>query len=204
LEEWQRVFVRQALEQMIGGEQFNEAYAAWAATHPALSRGVARGQIIDGNFLNAVVQDDPGFGWRLMPVPNVTASIDPEGPSPDSRSIRLQLGGDSPADSQLLRQLIIVDPHTSYRLTFVARSQDLVTGGLPVIKVLSASNRNPRVLGQSESLASGSSSWTKQNFDFSTDDTGAIVVSVQRHGCTQSPCPIFGKIWLSSFSLVRN
>ncbi len=150
------------------------------------------------------MQDDPGFGWQLLAVPNVSASIDPSGPSPATRSIRLQFEGDNPLDSQLLDQLILVEPNSRYSLSFVARAENLVSGGPPVILVLVGSGKATRILSQSEPLSTGTNGWTPDKVDFSTDEnTSAVKVSLQRLPCKQSPCPIFGMLWLSRFSLAK-
>jgi tetratricopeptide (TPR) repeat protein len=203
-EEWERAFVRESIAQLISADQFNDAYAAWTVSHPDLGKTAARGQLVDGTFSQPILQDEPGFGWQIARIPNLTTAIDPAGPTPGSRSIRLQFGGDSSTDTQILRQLVLVEPGARYTLTFVIRAEELISGGPPIINVFNASAKNPRVLGQSEALPMGSAPWSPFKIEFATDDAAsAIVIILQRRPCPQSPCPVFGKLWLANFSLSR-
>ena len=102
---------------------------------------------------------------------------------------------------QLVSQLVLVEPSQHYRISFAARSQDVVSGGLPVVTVTEVSAARKR-LGQSQALSKGSADWKVFSFEFATQPgTNGIVLSVQREGCTSSPCPIFGVISLDSFSI---
>src|SRR5207253_1854046 len=126
------------------------------------------------------------------------------GPGPGARSLRLEFGGDSAPGSQLIYQLVLLQPNSRYSLSFVARAEDLVSGGPPVILALAANSETTKILGQSDPLSVGTSGWRAFNVNFSTDEsTSAVVIAVQRLACNQSPCPIFGKLWLSRFSLEK-
>jgi hypothetical protein len=205
-DEGESTLLHQTISALLTAEKFSDAYSAWAATHALTSKDAERGpgQLLNGNFVEPIMQDDPGFGWQLMVVPNVSASIDPAGPSPATRSICLQFTGDNPLRSQLLYQLILVQPNSRYSLSFVARAENLVSGGPPVILALDASGKATRILSQSEPLSAGTNGWTPYKVDFATDqNTLAVVIALRRLACEQSPCPIFGKLWLSGFSLTK-
>ncbi len=202
----ERALLHQTISALLTAEQFSDAYSAWAATHALTFKDAERGpgQLLNGNFVEPIMQDDPGFAWQLLLVPNVSASIDPAGPSPDTRSICLQFTGDNPLRSQLLYQLILVEPNSRYSLSFVARAENLVSGGPPVILALDASGKATRILSQSEPLSAGTNGWTTYKVDFAADqNTSAVVIALRRLACEQSPCPIFGKLWLSGFSLAK-
>ena len=196
--------LHQTISSLLAAEQFYDAYRTWAAAHHLTvdSGATSSAQFFNGNFVEPIMQDDPGFGWQLPAVPNVSASIDPSGPSPDTRSIRLQFTGDNAPGSQLLHQLVLLQPNSRYSLSFMARAEDLVSGGPPVIRALSGAGQTTKILGQSVPLSPGTSGWSPYKIDFSTDEnSSAVVIALQRLACTQSPCPIFGKLWLSGFSL---
>jgi tetratricopeptide (TPR) repeat protein len=202
----ERTLLHQTISALLTAEQFPHAYSAWAATHSPAASNTEKGpsQFLNGSFVDPIVQDDPGFGWQLLPVPNVSAAIDPSGPSPATRSIRLQFSGDNALGNQLIYQLLLLEPGSRYSLSFVARAENLVSGGPPVILALSASGKTTKILGQSEPLSPGTTGWTTYKVDFSTDqDTSAVVIALRRLACDQSPCPIFGKLWLSGFSLAK-
>jgi hypothetical protein len=57
-------------------------------------------------------------------------------------------------------------------------------------------------LGQSPPLSKGTTGWNVVSFEFTTQPTtNAVVLSVQREGCSAPPCPIFGVLSLDSFSI---
>jgi hypothetical protein len=98
-------------------------------------------------------------------------------------------------------QLLLVEPLQRYKINFAARSQDIVTGGLPIVIVTDASGDH-KTLGQSRALSRGTTAWNVVSFDFTAQPTTkAVVLSIQRQGCSTSPCPIFGAISLDSFSI---
>jgi hypothetical protein len=59
-----------------------------------------------------------------------------------------------------------------------------------------------QLLGKSENLPSGTTSWTKLQFDFITLATSrAAVIRLQRSNCDSPACPIFGTMWLDEVSI---
>jgi hypothetical protein len=124
-------------------------------------------------------------------------SLDSGEPHSGSKNLRIEFSGSSNPN---VSQLILVEPSRRYRINFAGRSQDVVTGGLPLLVVSDATDS--KHLGQSAPLAKGSSEWQPFSFEFTTTpSTTAVVLSLQRENCTTSPCPIFGAISLDSFSV---
>jgi tetratricopeptide (TPR) repeat protein len=200
-----RAIMHEIISSLLGAEQFSDAYSAWAAAHLLTIDGNAKASVgfLNGDFLEPIRQDDPGFGWQLPVVPNFSASIDPAGPTPSTRSLRLDFGGDSDPATRLLYQLVLLEPNTPYSLSFSTRAENLVSGGPPVMLALTA-GKNPRILGRSEPISPKTGGWDSGKMDFSTDgNTSAVVVALQRVPCNQTPCPIFGKLWLSGFFLAK-
>lgn len=186
---------------LISTRQFHAAYLAWLPGHRSVAATGSPAQLVNGDFAAPIVQNDPGFGWQLEGDPAVTASIDPSGPN-GARSLRLQFDGASTPGSVLVHQLTLPSPSTRYSLSFMARAEQLVTGGPPTIIVLDASEDAPKILAQSIPIAAPNSDWTRYQVDFSTAErTSAIRIGLQRMYCAQSPCPIFGRLWLSQFTL---
>ena len=195
--------VRDILADLLKFRQFSEANAVWAVNHDR-EPGASIEQLLNGTFIEPITQDGQGFGWRTQAVPNVSVSIDPAGPSGGTRSVFLQFGGDSNPASELLEQLILVRPKTKYSLRFMAKVENLVSGGLPLIVVTDASSDDQKILSTSKPLGPGGSHWLEQSMDFRTEDgTSAVRIKLQRLPCPQSPCPVFGRLWLSSFTLSK-
>jgi tetratricopeptide (TPR) repeat protein len=186
---------------LISTRQFHAAYLAWLPGHRKVAGTGSPAQLVNGDFAEPVVQNDPGFGWQLAGDSAVTAAIDPSGPN-GARSLMLQFNGASTPGSVLIHQLILPSPNARYSLSFMARAEELVTGGPPTIIVLDASEDAPKILAQSSPIAAPNSAWTRYQVDFSTAErTSAIRIGLQRMYCAQSPCPIFGRLWLSQFTL---
>jgi tetratricopeptide (TPR) repeat protein len=201
------VLLREIISELLQARQFSDAHAVWAADHGRSdSNGTAvSGPFLNGDFVEPIIQNDPGFGWQLVVVPNLDASIDPSGPNPGARSLRLEFGGNSDPGSKLIHQLVLVQPNSHYSLRFMAKTEDLVSGGPPVILALAADNEPAKTIGVSKSISTGTSGWSAYEMDFSTDEkTGVVDIALQRLSCVQNPCPIFGKLWLSGFSLRKN
>src|SRR5882724_5062272 len=196
--------LHETITQLLSARKFDDAYAVWVTGHATEvgDRGTKPGHIVDGNFMNPIPQNDPGFGWQLGVVPDVRMSIDPTGPQLGARSLRIEYQGDSPPGSWSIRQVVLLEKHSRYSLNFVARADQLVTGGAPIIVVLDAVGG--RLLGQSNPISVGSTGWIPYKVDFDVDEvTSAATIGLQRQACSQSPCPVFGRLWLSGFSLAK-
>ena len=192
----------QTITQLISRKQFTEAYVAWALVHPKAPR--TPGGIINGSFADPIGSADFGFGWEMKAVANVAPAIDNAGPTAESRSLVYQFNGASDPASLLLSQLVLVQPKVHYSLNFVARTSDLVTGGPAVVFIFDASANPLTSVGQSKPIAPGSDQWVNYQVDFTTgNDTSAIVIALERMPCAENPCPAFGRLWLSRFSLAK-
>ncbi len=129
-----------------------------------------------------------------------TVSLDSVQPHSGARNLRIEFGGNSNAAVSVVSQLMLVEPSKRYKVNFAGRSQDIVTGGLPLVVVNDTSAEQKR-LGQSPPL-SKTADWQVFSFEFATPPaTNAVMISLQRENCTSSPCPIFGSISLDSFSI---
>jgi Flp pilus assembly protein TadD len=204
-DELDRRLSRQTIASLLTSKQFSDAYAVWALTHSAAIKSGANpsGQILNGDFVDSISQNDPGFGWQLTPETTVAVAIDALEPASGTRSILLSFNGESAPGIPLLYQLVLVEPKTRYSLRFKASTKDLVTGGPPVVVVIDADSA--KALGQSSTVPAGTNPWTENQVDFSTDEkTSAVMISLQRINCSQTQCPVFGRLWLGRFSLSKS
>lgn len=194
---------RELVEQLLAKGAFKEAFEIWKLTHGIESgKGPAEASIYDGGFEGPLAFDQRDFSWRVPRDLQATSiSLDSSQPHSGSRDLRIEFGGNSNPGTILVSQVILVEPSRHYKINFAGRSQDVVTGGLPLVNVSDASGDHKR-LGQSPPLAKGTSGWQFLSLEFTTTATTiAVVLSLQRENCTTSPCPIFGSISLDSFSL---
>jgi tetratricopeptide (TPR) repeat protein len=187
-------------DQLIAKGAFKEAFEIWRGDHhEEPERGPS---IYDGGFEGPLSFGERGFGWRILRNLQATSiSLDSSQPHSGSKNLRIEFEGNSNPGSVLISQLIPVEPSTSYQINFAGRSQDVVTGGLPLLVVNDAWGGS-KLLAKSPPLVKGTSNWQLFSFEFTTTPTTtAVVLSLQRENCTTSPCPIFGSVSLDSFSL---
>jgi tetratricopeptide (TPR) repeat protein len=186
---------------LISANAFKEAFQIWRQEKTGASREQGASAIYDGGFEGTLSFDEPGFGWRVFRgSQSVKLAADSSSQQSGSKSLLVEFLGDSNPDTPLVSQMILVKPSTRYRLNFAARTQEIVTGGLP-LAVVSDSGSGKR-LAESPPLAQRSTDWRVVSFDLQTEpQTAAITLSIQRKNCTTSPCPIFGSVWLDSFSI---
>lgn len=186
---------------LISTNAFKEAFQVWRREKtPANGQGSTA--IYDGGFEGPLSFDEFGFGWRLLRgTQTVKLVADSSLQQSGSRSLLVEFSGDSNPDSPLLSQIILVKPGSRYRVNFAARTLEIVTGG-PPLAIVSDLGGSRKRLGESPALAQRSTDWQVVSFNFQTDsNTEAISLSIQRKNCTTSPCPIFGSLWLDSFSI---
>jgi tetratricopeptide (TPR) repeat protein len=186
-------------DQLLAKSAFKEAFEIWKSAHPiSPANGSSGPAVYDGGFEGALAFGESGFGWRVPRDLQAAVSLDSSQAQSGARSLRIDFSGTTNAR---LTQLILLNPSGHYRINFAARSQDVVTGGLPYFAVNDAA-ADSKLLGQSAPLAKGTTVWQSYSIDFtSAPTTSAVVLSFQRESCTTSPCPIFGSVWLDSFSI---
>jgi len=177
---------------LFNSKAFKEAFA--------LRQGAQETSLINAGFEDPLVLNESGFDWIIAPPQKNRLAIDVSEKSSGAKSLQINLDGSWTPGTPLLSQTFIVDPNTSYRLSFAVKTKDLVTGGPPVIVVNDAVNN--QLLGKSDNFPTATSPWTKLSFDFKTLPTSqAAVIRLQRNNCDSSPCPIFGTLWLDEFSI---
>jgi hypothetical protein len=186
---------------LISANAYQEAFQVWIKSQTTRS-GDSIPEFYDGGFEGPLSFDERGFGWRMTRgSPSVKLAADSSVRQSGSKSLLIDFSGDSNPDTSLVSQVIPVKPVTRYRLYFAARMHKIVSGGLP-FAVISESAGTRKRLSESPALPQGSADWQTVSFDFVTEpNTHAVTFSVQRKQCTTSPCPIFGSMWLDSFSI---
>ena len=178
---------------------FRDAFEVWGGSDLTRSPGP---RLFNGGFEDQIVLSGATFGgWILSPEQTKNKlAIDMSEKSAGARSLQINFGGEWNPGTPLLSQTLIVEPGKTYRMSVSVKTQDLVTGGPPLITVNDAVNN--QLLGKSENFPSGTTPWLKLSFDFTTLATSeAIVIRLQRNSCDSSLCPIFGTLWLDEISV---
>jgi len=191
---------REIVEQLLARNAFIEAFEIWKGGQPAGATAL----IHDGGFEAPLSFDRVGFEWRVpRALPAVLLAVDSNKAHSGSKSLRLEFNGVSGTEPPFVSQLIMIEAPARYRISFAARSQEIVSGSLPLVVVKDAAGEK-KLLGASPPLSKGTSDWHVSSFEFDVPvATQAVFVGIQREPCATSPCPVFGTIWLDSFSLER-
>jgi hypothetical protein len=191
---------RALIAALIAQRQFSQAHELWLAGAGASD---AQQDLFDGDFERSISSDEQGFGWKPTKTTQaVYITLDSNGPNSGKQSLRLDYAGNSDPATPIISQLILVARDSWYRLSFAARTEDLVSGGLPVVVVVDAAS-NRRLIAQSPPLSRGTTGWRDFSIDFKTANTTAVTINIQRQFCSSQPCPMFGRAWFDSFSLLR-
>lgn len=183
---------------LLAAEDFAGAYEVWSG-----GRGAGRGSFADGGFEAEARTDEEGFGWRFTrDTRGVNFSLDTDAPREGARSLKVEYAGGSEPAAHAVSQLLAVEPGARYRLTFSARTEELVTGGPPLVEVVSASKPGG-ALAATAPLPRATGGWRDFSLDFTAPPSGAVRVALRREPCASSPCPVFGGVWLDAFELKR-
>ncbi len=177
----------------------DEAFKLW-------SKNGTRGEVgstTDSGFEGTVIHDEPGFGWQLdNRDETIVVSLDSREPFNGEQSLMIRFAGTSEPSFSVIAQLVKVEPSTRYRLSFAARTQDLVTGGAPLLVVSSAEAGDGTLIASSKPLPPGTNPWQNYTVEFRTSDASkAVRIIVRRQQCSEAPCPVFGRVWIDNVSL---
>jgi tetratricopeptide (TPR) repeat protein len=186
---------------LIASGKLAEAFEVWGAGRAG---GDARlEKVFDGGFEEAIDANEQGFGWKpTLATATVHILLDANAPQSDQRSLRLDYAGGFDPAVAVVSQLVIVAPHTRYRLSFSARTEDLKSAALPLVAVKDAGSTQA-ILARSSPLSDTVAGWQTFALEFETADSSAITINIQRAPCPVNPCPMFGRAWFDSFSLQR-
>jgi tetratricopeptide (TPR) repeat protein len=190
----------QLVAELVNTKCFVEAYELWAADLRKTSPSEARGAVDDGGFESGEVSEGVGFGWRINQRAAIKPFVDKNESHTGTSSLRIDWGNPATSD-EIISQLLLVEPNARYKLNFVARAQNLVTGGAPIITVTDVSQEEQK-LGHSLPLPLSTTGWEDRSVEFATtNSTRAVRIGLQRENCSEPICPIFGTLWLDDFSL---
>lgn len=185
---------RELVMELIAKHEYEAAFDIWKGT-------AGTSQIYDGGFEETVKLGEIGFGWQVSrDRSTIEVSQDTAEKDSGAKSLRITFGGDSPPTESIVSQTIIIRPQQKYRISFAARTKDIVTGGPPSVSVIDAVSKV--TLAETHTPMQSEGTWQKHSFEFTTPpNSSAIVLRLVRNACDSTPCPIFGLLWLDSFSI---
>ena len=168
-------------------------------------RGLAAEKIANGGFESDI--GPPGkhlFQWQVANLPaGAQVAIDSRSAHGGQRSLRASFNAAAQIDFKSVSQLVVVEPATRYRLTFFFRTEELKSAATVHAEVLDATG-DGALLGATPSVPAGTQDWQPATIEFTTGPrTQSVVVRLNRAGCADGVCPIYGKIWYDDFDLQR-
>ncbi len=177
---------------LINAGEISFAYQYWLN-----GRGEKFVNLFDGSFESSISIETEDFGWNIHKSPTVEILLDNDRPHSGNLSIRLEYSGNLEEDKSLVYQLIPVESNRRYQLIFIARTEQLMSAGLPVVRV-----RDQQVaVAESSAISKGTTGWTSYSVEFESGERKAVSIGVERATCNVKPCPIVGKLWLDNFVL---
>ncbi len=191
------------VHELVRDKRFLEAYEVWTGGHKDNYRPTARAEIDNGGFENEIKQIHEGFGWMFAQnSKSLNVSVDVHESFSGTHSLRLDFSRNPSPTIRIVSQVVLVKPETQYTLNFVARTEGMISGGLPLVMVMDAAAEDERVLAQSAPLAAGTHGWQKMTAEFkTTKNTCAVLIVIRREQCKTDLCPVFGSAWFDDFSL---
>lgn len=193
------------LAELMNAKRYYEAWQVWAVDRKGgtASRPNGIGAITNGGFEQGLSFTEANFGWRLNPEkPAVSISVDAREPFADAASLQIRWEGKSSPSVYTAVQLVLVEPNKRYRLNFAARTNDLVTGGVPEVAVLDDFE------GQSLTsvpIPQGTTGWKNYSLEFNSPTKAhSVLVVIRRRACQSMPCPAFGTVWFDTFAVQEN
>ena len=138
---------------LFDAKAFNESFAL---LHPG--EAFYKRFILNGDFEDPLVLNESGFDWIIAPQQKNRLAIDVSEKLSGAKSLQINLDGSWTPGAPLLSQTFIVDPNTSYRLSFAVKTKDVLSGGPPLIVFNDASTN--QLLGKSEIFPTPTTPWT--------------------------------------------
>lgn len=176
---------------LVGSRKFRDAFSLWKG-----SAGAAG--FVNGSFEEPLGLKSTTFGWTIAQGKTKLA-VDVSQKFSGSKSLQITFSGEW--EPNLLSQTVVLEPGR-YRLTFAARTKELVTGG--PLRIIAANAATNQVIGTSAAFPPASESWQVVGVEFVLpEDAEAVEIRLGRDSCATSPCPIFGLVWLDEFAIQK-
>ena len=139
------------------------------------------------------------FGWKYSKKDKIDINTDPMKKKEGSKSLRFTLNGFNGIEIKNFMQIVAIQPNKKYRLTFWLKTEELKSGGPPLLEILNANDE--KIITTSPAFPSGTQDWTLQTIEFTTPPSAeAVALRIDRAYCGDA-CPIVGTFWLDDFKL---
>ena len=160
--------------------------------------------ITNGGFETAIKSvDETYFGWKIgRGDGKIDIIADQSVKHSGAKSLRITFKAYAKPELAHVWQNVAVAADTRYQLRFWVRTENLKSGGPPVLEVVNAGDN--KLLVTSPAFPSGTNDWKQITMDFMTpENSNGIFLRTARVFCGDI-CPIVGIVWLDDFELARN
>ncbi len=156
----------------------------------------------NGSFEDPIGESDYiYYDWRVGKIEKIDVKLDPVQKQDGNRSLRVTFNGFSGGVFYNLFQVVTVEPKSKYLLSFWLKTEELKSGGLPVLEIVNTNS--DKIITSSESFPAGTNDWQKIEVEFTApEDAQAITIRTSRTYCGEA-CPIIGTFWYDNFRLER-
>jgi len=206
---WERMFSAQMplersdlfayVRYLIANQEVAQASLVWqqAANMAGLAayQPSSENLLVNGDFSMEVLNG--GFDWLHQAPLGVSLALDPNDAHSSSRSLRITFDGPGISDAGI-RQLVPVEPNTSYEFSGFYKAQDMDGAGGPKFAIQDLYRETAFYM--SDDLRD-SDFWRKADGTFTTGpDTHLLVLRIAR---VPAGSPIRGQLWIDGLQLTR-
>ena len=144
---------------------------------------------------------DTYFGWKITPAEKLNIKLDSSQKHEKKRSLRVSFTGYASPELYNIYQTVTVEPNAKYNLSFWLKTNELQSGGTPVMQIINAND--DKLLTESKPFPTGINDWQKNNLEFTAPENAeAITLRTSRVFCGVN-CPITGTFWYDDFNLTK-
>jgi tetratricopeptide (TPR) repeat protein len=190
------------VKQLILNKEFDFAFDIWARgarRPPQENSSPIEASYLNSGFEAALTPATGTFGWQsAQSAQGIRIAIDKMVPYSGVSSLLLDCNGNSQTSEFVVSEVVLVEPEARYQLQVAVKTQELVTGGLPIAAAVDA--YTGELLAKSPPFSEGTNDWRQYKAELRTgSSTRAVILGIRRLPCSSVPCPIFGKVWLDDF-----
>lgn len=146
--------------------------------------------------------EDTLYGWRVGRTEGrVDIQTDTSVKREGNRSMKIHFRSYDRPEYYNIYQLVTVRPGARYRLSFFVRTENLKSGGTPLVQVFNISDSS--VLGATQPFSPGTVDWQQYNIEFTAPENAqGVGIRTARAYCGED-CPLFGIMWYDDFRIER-
>jgi hypothetical protein len=168
-----------------------------------MARDAQEETVNNGGFEKYIgTQEENLFGWMIFRNDSKFEALpDSQVKAEGSRSLKVTFRNYIKPDLYNVAQIVAVQPGKRYRLTFKVRTDNLRSGGGPLLEVIALKKWTR--LAATEPFPIGSVDWQEFALEFAVpEDVEGVELRTVRMPCGEE-CPIAGVFWYDDFQIQR-